>query len=108
MQFDVDMISEHKDLFIAARKLLLSHNEISETKKPRITTYGTKSGGVCHMRTMPHGIDFGFLKGVKLDDPQGLLSGKGKTLRVLSLKTLDVERVEYFIKQAIALNESAR
>ena len=89
MQFDKDLQSEHQTLFLASRDFLLSLEGIIETKKPRITTYSNKKGGICHMRTMPHGIDVGFLKGAKMEDKFARLTGKGKVLRVLSLAELD-------------------
>lgn len=104
MQYNKDLQSEHKVLFLQARTFVLSFEGIIETKKERITTYSNKNGGICHMRTMPYGIDFGFLKGVKMKDELGLLTGKGKVIRVLPLKIMDEITVEYYIKQAINLN----
>ena len=104
MQFEKDLTSEYKDLFLQARDFLLSFEGIVETKKDRITTYSNSKGGICHMRTMPYGIDFGFLKGAKMEDKLGLLTGKGKSIRVLPQKELDKKAVEYYLKQAIALN----
>ncbi len=104
MQYDKDLQSEHKDLFIQARVFLLSFDGIIETKKERITTYSNKKGGICHMRTTSYGIDFGFLKGAKMDDELGLLTGQGKALRVLPQKELNKEAVTYYLKQAIAIN----
>jgi len=104
MQYDKDLESEHKDLFLQAREFLLSFDGIIETKKERITTYSNDKGGICHMRTMPYGIDFGFLKGAKMEDELGLLTGNGKAIRVLQQKTLNKKSVEYYIKQAIAIN----
>ncbi len=37
MQFDTDMKSEHKELFLAAQRLLLTFEGFKETKKDRIT-----------------------------------------------------------------------
>ncbi|MGL1893964.1 MAG: hypothetical protein OCD02_20160 [Spirochaetaceae bacterium] len=109
MQFDIDMDSTYKDLFIEARELLLSHSGIIETKKPRITTYSNSNGGICHMRTMPYGIDFGFLKGAKMEDKHGLLTGKGKAIRVLPQKeSLDTEIIEYYINEAIKINQALK
>jgi hypothetical protein len=105
MQYDKDLLSTHKALFLKAREFLLSFNGIIETKKERITTYSNKNGGVCHLRTMPYGIDFGFLKGAKMKDELGLLTGKGKAIRVLPIKELDKNVVTYYLKQAIELNE---
>ena len=104
MQFEKDLKSEFKDLFLKAREILLSYPGIVETKKERITTYSNSKGGICHMRTMPYGIDFGFLKGAKMEDELGLLTGKGKAIRVLPLKELDKEAIEYYLKQAIEIN----
>jgi len=57
------------------------------------------------MRTMPYGVDFGFLKGAKMKDKDGVLIGNGKAIRVLPQKeNLNVELVKYFIDQAIEIN----
>lgn len=104
MQYDKDLQSEHKELFLQAREFLLSFEGIVETKKEKITTYSNEKGGICHMRTMPYGIDFGFLKGAKMKDKLGLLTGKGKAIRVLPQKELNKNDVEYYIKQAIEIN----
>jgi len=107
MQFDKDLQSAFKDLFLEAREILLSYEGITETKKERITTYSNDKGGICHMRTMPYGIDFGFLKGAKMEDKNGVLTGKGKTLRVLpQKKELDEALIKYFINQAIKINSN--
>jgi len=104
MQYDKGLESEHKKLFLEARDFLLSFNGIIETRKERITTYSNEKGGICHMRTMPYGIDFGFLKGAKMEDTFNLLTGKGKAIRVLPQKELNKEVIEYYIKQAIEIN----
>ena len=105
MQFDKDVESEHKELFLEAREFLLELGNIEETKKDRITTYSTNTGGLCHMRTMEYGIDFGFLKGIKMKDRYGLLKGNGKVMRALPLKTFDKEVVTYYVNQAIELSK---
>lgn len=108
MQYDKDLASEHKILFLEAREYLLSFDGIVETRKDRITTYSNKQGGICHLRTMPYGIDFGFLKGAKMQDDLGLLTGKGKSIRVLQQKILNKTAVNYYLKQAIALNSKIK
>ena len=105
MQYDKDLQSIHKALFLKAREFLLSFDGIVETKKERITTYANKNGGICHLRTMSYGVDFGFLKGAKMKDELGLLTGKGKAIRVLAIKELDKNAVTYYLKQALELNE---
>lgn len=106
MQYDKDLQSEHKELFLMSRDFLLSFEGTIEIKKERITTYLNSKGGICHMRTMPYGIDFGFLKGAKMEDKLGLLTGKGKVMRVLPLKEFDKKAVEYYVKQALVINSN--
>lgn len=105
MQYDTDMVSPHRELFLKAREFLLAIEDITETRKPRITTYANTKGGICHMRTMPHGIDFGFLKGARMTDIHSRLTGNGKAIRVLSLSKFDENLVDYYLRQAIALNQ---
>ncbi|MDF1778528.1 MAG: hypothetical protein P1V13_21080 [Rhizobiaceae bacterium] len=104
MQFDIDMTSSHRNLFEDARRFLLAVDGIVETRKPRITTYSDANGGICHLRTMPNGIDVGFLKGARMQDDHGRLTGRGKAIRVLSLSAFEPETIDYYLKQAIALN----
>lgn len=80
---------------------------VVETRKPRITTYSNADGGICHIRTTPDGVDFGFLKGARMDDRLGRLSGNGKAIRVLSLREFEPETVGYYLEQAITLNGRA-
>ncbi len=104
MQYDLDMISKHKDMFLEARWILLSYDTITETKNERITTYSDENGGICHMRTMPYGVDFGFLKGAIITDDFKRLTGKGKLLRVLKMKSMDKALVTYYLDQALIIN----
>ena len=60
MQFDKDLNSDHKDLFLSVRKTILSFDGIEEIKKNKITTYSYTGSALCHLRTMPHGVDVGF------------------------------------------------
>ncbi|CAM1370970.1 conserved protein of unknown function [Tenacibaculum soleae] len=83
----------------------MSFDGIIETKKERITTYANKNGRICHLRTMPYSIDFGFLKGAKMKDELGFFTGNGKVVRVLSVKEFDKNVVTYYLKQAIEINE---
>lgn len=106
MQFDIDIKSEHKLLFNSARVILLEKFKLKETKKDRITTYSDDNGGICHMRTMKYGIDIGFLKGARMEDKYSLLTGSGKVMRVLPIRELDLDTVQYYVEQAITINAS--
>ena len=104
MQYDKDMQSIHKELFVSVRKLLLSIDGVKEEKKEKITTYSYNGSGLCHMRTMPHGIDIGFLKGFQMNDKYGLLQGKTKRMKVLPLERLLLKEVKYYIDEAVDKN----
>ena len=104
MQFEIDVDSKYKELFLKTREFLLTFGLI-ETKKERITTYSDKNGGICHMRTMPHGIDIGFLKGSRMEDQFDLLTGPGKVMRVLPLNSINKEKIEYYLNQALVINQ---
>ncbi len=104
MQYDKDLQSEHKDLFLAARTVLLEIPGVVETRKERITTYSFGDAGLCHLRTVKDGIDIGFLRGTLLNDSFNLLIGTGKAIRVLHLKELNKEILAHYLTQAMALN----
>ncbi|MCP4072626.1 MAG: DUF1801 domain-containing protein [Hyphomicrobiales bacterium] len=106
MQFEKDINSPNRELFLRARQHLLSYVGMVEIKKPRITTYSFNNGGICHMRTMPHGIDIGFLKGAKMADDPCKLVGNGKSMRVLPLDKMDNVAIDYYIRQAIEFVET--
>jgi hypothetical protein len=104
MQFEKDMTSPHKALFEQARALLLTIEGITEVRKERITTYVNHGGAICHVRTMEHGIDIGFLKGARMRDELGLLKGSGNVMRVLPLEEMNEPALMYYLAQAFQLN----
>jgi len=104
MQFEKDMKSEHKELFLKVRSLLLSFEGIEEVKKVRITSYSDVNGGICHLRTMPYGVDIGFLKGAKMLDDKRVLSGNGKAVRVLKVTNFDEVLIGNYVGMALQLN----
>ena len=108
MQYNIDVQSIYKNLFLDVRNLLLSNPSITETKKERITTYSDKNGGICHLRTTSKGVDIGFLKGILLEDKLSLLHGKGKLVRVASLKGYHEIVLLYYIQQAIEINNKKK
>ena len=56
------------------------------------------------MRTMPHGIDVGFLKGFMLNDKYGLLHGDSKRMRILSLEKMKEKELKYYLDEAVDKN----
>jgi len=104
MQFQLDLLSTHKELFLSARNILLSYDGVQEVKKDKITTYSFGGSALCHLRTMQHGIDIGFLKGAFIDDKLGRLHGKTKRMRVLSFESINEQELNFYITAALALN----
>ena len=104
MQFEKDMESGFRKLFLSTRQFLLSFEGIEETKKTRITTYSDKNGGLCHMRTTKKGVDIGFLKGARIPDNFGLLTGKTKKMRVYSTTELREDVLGYYVAESLKLN----
>ena len=78
---------------------------VEEIQKEKITTYSFNGSSLCHMRTMPHGIDIGFLKGAMLEDKLKQLHGETKRMRVLSLSKLIESEFDYYLVQALTLNK---
>ena len=105
MQYDKDLASPNRDLFLAARKMLLKIDGVEEIQKEKITTYSYNGSSLCHMRTMPHGIDIGFLKGAMITDKHNQLHGETKRMRVLSLSNLIEAEFDYYLRQALSLNK---
>ena len=105
-QHEKDKKSEFYHLFLEVREFLLGFEGIHEMPKPRITTYHLGKKGICHMRTMPNGLDIGFLKGARFEDKWQKLSGNGKAIRVLTINTFNRNLIEYYLKQALSLVEN--
>ncbi len=101
-QFEKDQASPHVALFESVRTLLLNVPKMEEIRKPRITTYQLPGGGICHVRTMPHGVDIGWLRGARFDDARYKLTGSGKKMRVLPLAEFDAGLIHEYLDQAIA------
>jgi len=65
------------------------------------------NGPLCYMKAFKNSVNFGFWRGVDLDDPLGLLQGSGKKMRHVSLGGMDdINETAFtdFIQQAARLN----
>ena len=59
------------------------------------------------MKAFKNAVNFGFWRGVELQDPKGLLQGSGDKMRHIKLSSLDQVQPQVltdFVKQALALN----
>ena len=72
--------------------------------------YGTIGGNVCLIGSKRGSLQLGFLHGVHLPDPHGLLEGKGKAKRHIewsARREVRPEQLEPLIRAAIAYDPSA-
>ena len=67
------------------------------------------NGPFCYMKAFKNHINFGFWRGVELDDPHNLLSGSGDKMRHVRLtQAEDIQEKAFrdFVRQAVYLNET--
>ena len=65
------------------------------------------NGPFCYMKAFKNSVNFGFWRGIDLDDPKGLLQGTGEKMRHVKLtgiKDIDEETFTAYVKQAVRLN----
>jgi hypothetical protein len=65
------------------------------------------NGPFCYMKAFKNSVNFGFWRGVDLDDPGGRLQGTGEKMRHIKLQgieDIDEQAFTAFVKQAVQLN----
>ncbi|WP_072680288.1 hypothetical protein [Arcobacter sp. LA11] len=106
MQFDKDLNSEHAELFLEVRGLIKKSigKEVKEKYSKNITSFFTKEGGFCYIKTYQDYIHIGWFRGISLDDKYNLLFGNGKTIRGQRVRKLDSttkKAIKYYIEQTL-------
>ena len=91
MQFDKDMNSPFTSLFLEIRDLIMKEigEDVKEKYSDNITSFFSKEGGFCYLRTYETHVHIGWFRGVSFDDKYKLLIGNGKTIRGHRLTRLD-------------------
>jgi hypothetical protein len=95
-----------KPLFLDVRETILAADPGLEqaVKWGNCLTY---SAGKNIIQTIPgeDKVSLVFFQGTSLDDPKGLLAGKGKEVRTMRITSFDYDREELrgFVKQAVSL-----
>lgn len=106
-EFQADQVPKHRTILRALRKLV---REVEPT-----LTEGVKWGNGCWLG--PAGpvayahpdaekVEFGFFSGASLDDPHGLLRGKGKFIRhvpIVSVADIDERALSALLREAAAI-----
>jgi hypothetical protein len=65
------------------------------------------NGPFCYMKAFKNSVNFGFWRGIDLDDPHGLLQGTGEKMRhvkLAGLEDIDDEAFAAYVKQAVRRN----
>ena len=65
------------------------------------------NGPFCYMKAFKNSVNFGFWRGVDLDDAKGLLEGTGEKMRHVKLESvedIDDQAFAAYVKQAVQLN----
>ncbi len=64
-------------------------------------------GPLCYFKAFKSSLNFGFWRGVDIDDPEGLLQGDGDKMRhvkLTSIDGIDEDAFTSFVRQAVVLN----
>ena len=70
----------------------------------------TGNDNIFYISTADTYASLGFFNGAILTDPQGRIEGTGKKMRhmkVRAVEDMDVEQIESWVKEAVALDEAA-
>lgn len=65
------------------------------------------NGPFCYVKAFKDSVNFGFWRGVDLNDPEGVLQGSGAKMRHIKLASIDdvdEELFAEFVRQAVQLN----
>jgi hypothetical protein len=80
-----------------ANEIVTGHKNISYS-----TDAGQMKGGMVYIAPLKTSVNLGFMDGVDLPDPQGLLAGTGKRLRHIKFKTAaEIDTLEPHLRDLI-------
>lgn len=86
------------DIMPDANEVVTGHKNISYS-----TDAGAMKGGMVYIAPFKDSVNLGFIDGVDLADPKGLLKGTGKRLRHIKVQSAaDVAQLEADIRALIA------
>ena len=107
MQFDRDLNSKNAKLFLQVRDFIMDciGKDVFEKQSENITSYFSKEGGFCYLRTKNDYLHIGWFRGVFIEDRYSLLFGKGKTIRGHKVKKFDKlqkEAIKYYIDETLS------
>jgi hypothetical protein len=105
----ISMLEESKAKIVEeVRSIILEATpEVKESIKWAQSVYES-NGPFAYVRVFKESVNFGFWRGIDLDDPKGILQGTGEKMRHVKLCSpadIDEEELARMVLQAIKLNE---
>ena len=97
------------EIVSAVRKIILASVPKAEEAIKWAQPVYSVNGPFAYIKAFKSSVNFGFWRGVDIDDPGGLLQGSGEKMRHVKLTNLDdVDQGAFtdFVKQAVSLNLS--
>lgn len=87
-----------KEICKQLRKLIMESVEgVREQYKWNQPVYGVKKD-FCYLRATKDHVNLGFMNAEKLNDPDNLLKGTGKSMRHVKIKTVEEINAELFTR----------
>ncbi|NOT78428.1 MAG: DUF1801 domain-containing protein [Bacteriovoracaceae bacterium] len=97
-QWKKDQTKSTQVLIQALRKLVNSSGlPLTETVKWGNGCWVKKDLPILYIHSLDDGAQFGFFAGSKISDPKGLLEGKGKFVRFITVRSKDDIDSKYFV-----------
>ena len=110
MQFDKDINGKYAEVFLKLRKILLSFQDIKETKNAKQTSYSDSYAIVAMMRDRGDKFVFALGKGYALQEKYPFLEGDGKIVRHMyfhDMSDVNEALIREIIEETLVLNMEA-
>ena len=110
MQFDKDVNGKYAEVFLKLREILLSFQEIKETKNAKQTSYRDNYAIVAMIRDRGDTFVMSLGKGVALQEKYPFLEGDGKIVRHIyfsDISDIDENLIREIIEETLILNMEA-
>ncbi|MEA3456041.1 MAG: hypothetical protein U9R26_06010, partial [Campylobacterota bacterium] len=110
MQFDKDINGKYAEIFLKLRGILLSFQEIKETKNAKQTSYRDEYAVVAMLRDRGDTFVLSLGKGAALQEKYPFLGGDGKIVRHLyfsDINEIDENLIREIIEETLVLNMEA-
>ncbi|MFN4081342.1 MAG: DUF1801 domain-containing protein [Saprospiraceae bacterium] len=88
-QFSAEVAETAAAIFEMTERVMIPEKKMWIDHADRMITFGAEKnmkGEICYIKPLKDSVNLGFFHGVKLDDPDNLLQGTGKSLRHIKLK----------------------